>query len=205
MTSISYYDRNADAFFASTVNADMAEARGQFLTHIDTGAHVLDAGCGSGRDTKAFLEHGLLVTAFDASKELVERATEYAGIAVRTMTFDQMEWTEEFDGIWACASLLHVPRSDLPSIMSKLGSALRAGSVLYGSFKYGNTETEKDGRTFTNQTEDTLNDLIEELPDLALIRTWQSLDVRQTRNDQWLNFLCKKKGSKEIFVRKHSS
>lgn len=189
MTSSSYYDVNAEEFFAATVNADMAGARNRFLSHVHTGRHVLDAGCGSGRDIAAFMDAGYRVTAFDASKELVDRATKHAGITVLHMTFEEIAWTSEFDGIWACASLLHVHQSNLVKVMTKLSMALRPHGVLYGSFKYGEGEVQRDGRTFTNQTEETLGDSMKTVPNLIPIDFWISPDVRPERADQWLNFL----------------
>lgn len=192
MTSGSYYDLNADEFFANTVNADMTATRNRFLSQVSTGRHVLDAGCGSGRDVTAFVDAGYRVTAFDASKELVERATRHTGVHVLHMTFEEIVWTAEFDGIWACASLLHVPQVDLQKVMTKLDMALRPHGVLYGSFKYGKGEVQRDGRTFTNQTETTLGKLMKTVPSLIPIDFWISRDVRPGKADQWLNFLCQR-------------
>lgn len=192
MTSASYYDLNAEAFFATTVNADMAETRNRFLSRVATGGSVLDAGCGSGRDVAAFADAGYRVTAFDASEALVERAAKHTGMAILHLTFEEIAWVKEFDGIWACASLLHVSQADLHRVMHKLATALKPHGVLYGSFKYGEGEVQRDGRTFTNQTETTLANLMTTVPSLIPIEFWISRDVRPGRADQWLNFLCQR-------------
>jgi SAM-dependent methyltransferase len=194
MKSATYYDLNAEEFFAATVSADMAETRDRFLYYLPLGGHVLDAGCGSGRDALAFLDAGYQVTAFDASKALVARATDHTGLPVLHMTFEEMTWIGDFDGVWACASLLHVHQAELPKIMTKLSVALKPQGVLYGSFKYGVGEVQRDGRTFTNQTEESLDNLMKIVPSLLPIEVWMSHDVRPGRTDKWLNFLYKREG-----------
>lgn len=191
MTSASYYDQNADEFFTATIGADMAETRNRFLSHVSVGKHVLDAGCGSGRDAAAFRTAGYKVTAFDASEALVMRATKHTGLPVLHMTFEDIAWVNQFDGIWACASLLHVPCIDLARIIKKLATTLRPSGVFYGSFKYGDGQIERDGRTFTNQTQESLTSLMKAVPSLVPIDLWISQDVRPERTDKWLNFLYK--------------
>nr|WP_314623749.1 class I SAM-dependent methyltransferase [uncultured Noviherbaspirillum sp.] len=189
MTSVSYYDQNANDFFAATVGADMADTRDRFLSYLPLQGHVLDAGCGSGRDAACFLQAGYKVTAFDASKEMVVRATSHSGLPVLHLTFEDIAWTAEFDGIWACASLLHVAEVDLPYVINKLAMSLRPNGILYGSFKYGEGYVERDGRRFTNQTEESLAQLMKGIPSLLPVDMWISHDVRPGRTDQWLNFL----------------
>lgn len=192
MNSVSYYDQNANDFFAATVGADMADTRDRFVSHLPPQGHILDAGCGSGRDAACFLQSGYKVTAFDASKEMVVRATDHSGLPVLHMVFEDITWAVEFDGIWACASLLHVPEVGLPSVMKKLAISLRPSGIFYGSFKYGEGEIERDGRRFTNQTEESLANLMKGIPSLLSVDMWISHDVRPGRADQWLNFLYKR-------------
>lgn len=192
MTTIDYYDNNSDAFFAATVHADMAETRTRFLQHVPAGGHILDAGCGSGRDTAAFINAGYRVTAFDASEEMVRRAIEHSRVPVIQMTFDDVSWREEFDGIWACASLLHVPKVELGMAMAKLAKAIRPQGVLYGSFKYGAGEVVREGRHFTNMDEVALTHVMGSIPILHPVEIWLSIDVRPERSDRWLNFIYRK-------------
>jgi SAM-dependent methyltransferase len=191
--SVAYYDQNAEQFFNDTVAADVSELRDRFVQEQPPGGRVLDAGCGSGRDSKAFVELGFDVTAFDASAEMVARASQHAGCPVIQMTFEEMTWTGEFDGIWASASLLHVPRSSLAPVLSQFRRALRPAGVLYASFKYGQAEREKEGRRFTDLNEGSFQQLLADAGGLQVIDLWRTSDVRPGRQDEmWLNTLARK-------------
>ena len=137
--TIDYYNKNADDFYESTVNADMSAQYNMFEKHLYSGACILDCGCGSGRDTKYFLEQGYEVTAIDGSEELCKKASELTGIEVKNILFQDIDYENEFDGVWACASLLHVGFKDLPDILKKLCKAMKDNGVLYVSFKYLHT------------------------------------------------------------------
>ena len=186
MMSISYYDANAEAYFNDTVGADVSALRKRFLAHVLPGGHILDAGCGSGRDTRAFAEAGYRVTAFDASAEMVKRAAAYTGLVVTQMTFDDMAWIDEFDGIWACATLLHVPRDKLSSTFARFARALRRGGVWYLSVKHGTDDRVVGARTFTDMTEQEMRDRLEGVC-LSVIDLWVTDDVRPGRADRWVN------------------
>ena len=116
--TIQYYDEHAEAFVADTESADMQECRERFLRYLEPGQKILDAGCGSGRDVVAFKEAGYDVEAFDASAEICRIASEKTGIEVRQMRFEELDGEDQYDGIWACASLLHVKPEDLPDALS---------------------------------------------------------------------------------------
>lgn len=191
--TLEYYQRHAQDFFSSTVNVDMESLYLPFLRHLPQSGRILDAGCGSGRDSKAFLEKGYQVEAFDASAEMVNLASQHAGLCVRQMTFNDIADTERYDGIWCCASLLHVSTKALPGVMSKLARALKTGGTWYVSFKYGETERVKDGRHFTDLTEQGLEKLIAPLSDITLISSWTTLDKRPDRDEMWLNALLQKR------------
>lgn len=120
----------------------------EFLNLLRTESYILDFGCGSGRDTKYFLEHGYQVDAVDGSMELCRIASEFTGIEVRQMLFQELQEKEKYDGIWACASILHVPKIELADILQKMCNAVKVDGVIYISFKYGNFEGEQNGRFF---------------------------------------------------------
>lgn len=191
--TLEYYQRHAQDFFSSTVNVDMESLYLPFLRHLPQSGRILDAGCGSGRDSKAFLEKGYQVEAFDASAEMVNLASQHAGLCVRQMTFNDIADTERYDGIWCCASLLHVSAETLPGVMSKLARALKTGGTWYVSFKYGETERVKDGRHFTDLTEQGLEKLIAPMSDITLISSWTTRDKRPEREEMWLNALLQKR------------
>lgn len=189
----SYYQRNARTFFDGTVNVDMSSLYDSFTRHLSPGASVLDAGCGSGRDTKAFNEMGFQVDAFDASSEMVALAQRHSGLPVQHMAFEEVDARQRYDGIWCCASLLHVPAAGLPAVMQKLADALKPGGVWYVSFKYGNGEREKDGRRFTDIDEAGLTALVDGLADISVVELWTTSDMRPGRDEAWLNGILKKR------------
>lgn len=190
--SLDYYDTHAAAFFAETRDVDMEPLYARFLAHVQSGGRLLDAGCGSGRDTRAFLERGYAVTAFDASPTLAALASAHCGIEIEIRRFQEVEWSATFDGIWACASLLHVPLVELPDVLQRLAYALRSGGVLYASFKYGAGEREHQGRRFTDLDEAGLAALVAEVQGLEILETWVTADRRPGREAElWLNTLLK--------------
>lgn len=189
-----FYEDNADAFFKQTVDVDMSPMYDRFLQHVPAGGSILDAGCGSGRDAKAFKELGFQVTAFDAAPALVAKASALLGQDVLLLRFDELDFVETFDAIWACASLLHVPLSELAGAIERLSAGLKRGGVLYASFKGGNGQRrDHSGRHFTDMNIVEFEAYISAMPELAIIDTWDSKDQRPGRVDEvWLNLLLRK-------------
>lgn len=185
--TIDYYQLNADEFFKGTINVDMSNIYQHFTKDLPTDSLILDAGCGSGRDSKAFLDMGYQVEAFDASSEMVKRASKYTGLDVIHAVFDDVTAIDKYDAIWCCASLLHVPEDDLPSILEKLATALKPNCIWYLSFKYGDTQREKDGRLFTDVNEERLATLVSALPRIEVKHTWTTEDNRPDRDERWIN------------------
>jgi cyclopropane fatty-acyl-phospholipid synthase-like methyltransferase len=127
--TIDYYNKNANSFYETTVFADMSQQYEEFLKQLSANARVLDLGCGSGRDSKYFLEHGYQVTSLDGSEELCNRASRLIGRKVICKPFQELSFVQEFDGIWACVSLLHVKIDELPNIFKRLSVALKKMGV----------------------------------------------------------------------------
>lgn len=191
MSSITYYDANADDYFAGTVAADVTDLRNRFLRHVENGGKVLDAGCGSGRDAKAFRDAGYNVTAFDGSVRMADLARDYTGLEVLRLQFDQIDWRARFDGIWCSASLLHVERDQLPRIFDRLARALKPGGVWYLSMKEGTETRVVDGRSFTDVTSNELRALLVDCG-LNILDEWKSDDVRPGRADRWVNAIAQR-------------
>lgn len=191
--TLNYYQNNAQTFFDGTVNVDMSALYETFTCHLPLGAKVLDAGCGSGRDAKAFHEMGYQVEAFDASSEMVALAIQHSGLSVQQMTFADVDAKEKYDGIWCCASLLHVPAQELPTVMQNLTTALKPDGIWYVSFKYGDGEREKDGRKFTDMNEASFQALLETTPEVEIESLWTTQDKRPERDEIWLNALLRKR------------
>ena len=190
--TIAYYNRNAVNFIAGTLHADMSENRRRFLEHVKPGGRILDAGCGSGRDALAFKEAGYAVDAFDASPEICKRASEILGFPVDCKRFEELEGEEEYNAIWACASLLHVNQENLPDVLNRLKKLLRPDGVLYVSFKEGVSERVKNGRFFHDTTEEECKVLLEDAG-LEVLEIWKSQDVREGRGEEsWINGVGKK-------------
>ena len=196
MSTQHYYQRNAQQFFESTVAVDMAEIRNRFTALLPAHGAVLDAGCGSGRDAKAFAEQGFQVEAFDASPELAALASQHSGLPVKVMRFQELDVSARYNGIWCCASLLHVPLVELPEVFRRLAQALKAGGVLYASFKYGQGEREDNGRVFTDMREGEIAGMLRGngVDELKVMQEWISEDRRRERSDRWVNVLVGKMG-----------
>jgi cyclopropane fatty-acyl-phospholipid synthase-like methyltransferase len=191
--SIDYYNQNAQLFYDATAHIDMQAFTSRFLANLPKGSHILDAGCGSGRDSRYFEQQGYLVTAFDASEELVRLAQSSLNTTVQTCTFKSFQAKQPFDGIWACASLLHVPLKELSQTFEHLTQFLKPHGTFYCSFKYGEQVTQRGNRTFTDCNEKLLMSVLEDT-DLKLTEFWITQDLRPGREDElWLNALLSKK------------
>ena len=191
--TINYYNQNAENFIANTQNADMHPTQERFLRLLDANTSILDFGCGSGRDTKYFLEKGYRVTATDGSSELCRLASEFTGIKVKEMLFQELDAINQYDGIWACSSILHLPKKELLPVIQKMCEALKDNGIIYTSFKYGDFEGERNGRYFTDFTEKTFQEVIEKVPELTIEEHWITSDVRPGRGEEkWLNLLLRK-------------
>ena len=191
--TIDYYNQNAKNFIENTQNVDMHLAQDKFLQLLDSQSSILDFGCGSGRDTMYFLEKGYHVTATDGSAELCRLASAFTGIVVKEMLFQELDDINKYDGIWACSSILHLPKKELFPVLRKMCIALKSAGVIYSSFKYGDFEGERNGRYFTDFTEDTFRDFIKDIPELTIEDHWITSDVRPGRgNEKWLNLIIRK-------------
>lgn len=190
--TIEYYNQNAGAYVEDTFGADMSAARERFLKHIPAGGIIMDFGCGSGRDAKAFAEAGYNIVALDGSQELCNKAHEVLSQPVICCKFQDYRAMTKFDGVWACASLLHLSEEELTPVLHELTKSLKPGGVLYLSFKYGEFAGERNGRWFTDMTEEQLGELMDQFQSLTLIDQWITEDVREDRNEKWINSIYKK-------------
>lgn len=192
MKTIDYYNKHAEEFTASTFEVDMEILYQPFLAELPEGTRILDVGCGSGRDTLAFKNKGYQVDAIDYSEELVKKATRLTGITIKLQSFYEIDVDEAYDGIWACASLLHCERDRLAEVVGKLITALKPNGVLYISFKYGNGDREKDGRQFTDLNKEQAELLLNQFESVTQLKQWITGDKRPEHTEQWLNLLWKK-------------
>ena len=185
--TISYYDENAREFCKNTIDADMSFCRDQFLKYLKPGAAILDAGCGSGRDSLAFKQLGYRITAMDASAKICQEAENVLGQKVLCKTFEELDDENVYDGIWACASLLHVSKERIAEVLYRMKCALKDGGVLYASFKYGDDERIVNGRFFSHYTEQTLRTIMME-NGFEVLELFVTQDVREDRcEEKWVN------------------
>lgn len=192
--TINYYNSNADNFVAGTISVGFQDIQKKFTDKLPKGATILDFGCGSGRDVKYFWENGFCVSAIDGSIELCKRANKYTGVDVKNILFQEFSEIEEYDGIWACSSILHLSLIELKNVIRQMERAVKSGGIIYTSFKYGTFEGERNGRYFIDMTEDTFALLIQEREELHIEEQWVTFDVRPGRGEeQWLNIILRKK------------
>lgn len=194
METLTYYNTNARSFIENTVNVDFTDTQNKFLDKLCVGSTILDFGCGSGRDTKYFLERGYVVDAIDGSEELCKLASDYTGIEVKQMLFQDLQEVEKYDAIWACSSILHLSYAELVDVMKKMVVAVKDKGLIYTSFKYGTFEGVRNGRYFIDMTEDSLEKLLQDVDGLVVEETWVTSDVRPGRGEEkWLNLFLRKK------------
>lgn len=194
INTLTYYNQNAQMFANTTVSVDFTATQTRFTTHLPQEATILDFGCGSGRDTKYFLNQGFQVEAIDGSEELCKLASEYTGIPVKHMLFQELDEVEQYDGIWACSSILHLPLEELEPVLEKMAKALKPQGIIYTSFKYGNFAGERNGRYFTDMTETSFAALMQNITALTTEEQWITSDVRPGRGEEkWLNIILRKK------------
>jgi len=194
LDSIDYYNKYAAKEFEETVNQDMSGIMKEFLDLLKEGDTILDLGCGSGRDSLSFYELGYDVTPLDASEEMCKLAEIHTGLEVLQMTFEQIDFDNVFDGIWACASLLHTPKKELSDILTKIARALNDKGILYMSFKLGDFEGFRGKRYFCDLTADSMTELLRDNGRFEIVKLWETEDVRSGHSDvKWLNVLVRKR------------
>lgn len=192
--TINYYDTNAKEFVEGTLNVDFKTTQDKFINKLPAKGYILDFGCGSGRDTKYFLAKDFNVEAIDGSIELCKIASEYTNIKVNHMYFNELSIVNKYDGIWACSSILHLSLDDLVDVFKRMSKALKDEGIIYTSFKYGDFSGERNGRYFTDMTEDSFAKLIANVENLKVEEQWITADVRPQRgNEKWLNLILRKK------------
>lgn len=191
--TLDYYDNNAQKFVSGTLDVEFTDTQDKFLSYLPESGMILDYGCGSGRDTRYFLSNGYKVDAVDGSETLCKIAAENTGIKVRQMLFSQLDEHEKYDGIWACASVLHLTKDELRTVLNKMIRAVKPNGYIYISFKYGEFEGYRAERYFTDFTENTFSSFLTAFSGIMLIEEWISSDVRPGRGDEkWLNIILQK-------------
>ena len=196
MDSLDYYNKYASNIFEDTVEQDMSEIMETFLECLEEGDAILDLGCGSGRDTVTFYERGFDVTPLDGSEEMCKLAEIHTDMEVLHMDFRQMEFDDAFDGIWACASLIHIPKDEIQDVLTRIAEALKKNGVVYMSFHEGEFEGFSGERYFSDYEEAEMERIIKESGRFKLLKIWETKDKGQGSShgsEKWLNVLARKK------------
>ena len=190
---MNYYDQYSKKYIEETINLDMQDLYNDFCVQLEGGAKILDVGCGSGRDLKYFKEAGYEAEGIEPSLKLAASAQKYSGVGVRAMSLSELKAQSEYDGIWASASLLHIPSKKLPFSFEILSKALKNEGVLYFSFKEGDFEgLDSLGRHMTYLTQKKCRDFLSDTS-FILKRIWATQDIRLNNTTCWLNVLAIKK------------
>lgn len=193
MSTIDYYNENAKEYFDTTIKADMNKAYELFLKNIIQGGYILDFGCGSGRDSKYFLDLGYKVDAIDGSSELCKLASNYTGINVKCMDFNDLNEINKYDGVWACSSIIHVDKKELLNVIDKIYLSLKDKGIFYTCFKNGSGEEINNGRYFNYLTKDEFIELIESSKKFKLLSFYQTNSSTNINEEKlWNNFILEK-------------
>jgi ubiquinone/menaquinone biosynthesis C-methylase UbiE len=196
--TIDFYNQHADEYaatsFSPEIISNVSYFQEEFLKHLDRGARILDAGCGVGRDTRYFIKEGRIVIAFDASREMVRKCREYPHAYCKQLTFAQLRYNEEFDAVWACASLLHLTPHQAKEAVRRLTTALKIGGVMYIALKLGEASEsghDTDGRYFTYYTQSSAKRLCESDRRLKLMSETPS-GKKKDGEPQFLNLFLRR-------------
>ena len=186
-STLKYYEKNAEQFIQDTLYKEMKIQYDIFERYLHKDAHILDAGCGSGRDSLYFKNRGYQLTAFDASQKMCNFASDLLDQEVLKLRFEEMKFENSFDAIWASASLLHISKEEMPSVLNKLASALREKGLLYASLKHEDKEFMKEDRFFNSYTEESFSRLINTSP-FQIEEIFLLEDTRpEKEGEYWLN------------------
>jgi len=186
-----YYNDNGLAYAERTFQADMSDAYTRFLGQIPPGSRVLDVGCGAGRDLLAFSNRGYQVTGIDSSSTMVGIAIATSGAPCHVVAVEEMQFHGEFEGAWACASLLHIPKCRFSAALAKIRAALVDGGIMFVSMQEGDGERlASDERFFAYYRIDELKNAIA-AAGFDILESWASIDSLGRSAQQWINVIAR--------------
>lgn len=146
--TLQYYSAEAPVYAAGGKDG-VSRFLHRFLDLLAPGSRILELGCGGGRDSGAMLRRGFVVEPTDGVPAIAKKAEDRLGVPVRVMRFDQLDAVDEYDAVWANASLLHVPVTGLPEVLSRVHRALKPGGLHFANYKAGTQEgRDRFGRLF---------------------------------------------------------
>lgn len=193
--TLEYYNKNAKLYCEQTLIGNLQKNYDKFEKHLSPNGYILDFGCGSGRDSKYFIEKGYKVKAIDGSEEMCKLASQYINQEVKCMKFEELNDINTYDGIWACSSILHEEKENLQNILTKMINALKVNGVIYTSFKIGTGHEIKEGKYYNYLTKDEMVQILNKISNnVKLIDYFETLPStkRNAQNTIWGNFIIKK-------------
>lgn len=194
-TTIDYYNCNADQYFNNTVNVDMSECCDRFLEYIVPGGRIIDIGAGSGRDIKYFKDRGYVVEGLDASEEMCRLASDYSEVEVICERIQDWHPQRKYDGIWANASLLHLPLAEIEDFICRTSDCLNPNGAFYISMKKGiQTGYDNNGRFFTDFSENKVQQIVSKSTAFFVTESWETRDGMSREAFRWFNLILKKRG-----------
>jgi 2-polyprenyl-3-methyl-5-hydroxy-6-metoxy-1,4-benzoquinol methylase len=167
------------------------------IPYLKTGDHILDLGCGDGHYGFVFQQLGYKISAIDAAAELCKIATEELNVPVRNLRFDQLEDIALYDAVWACCSLLHIPRQAMPDAFTRVATALKPTGYVYASFMEGEEEgwRENPGSFMACMTEELMHAILSTVSSLKIIEIHRT-PCKYLPHKQWIHFIMQKKQTK---------
>ena len=187
-----YYESNAERYAAETLSADMSEQYQRFLPLLKDGVKLLDVGSGSGRDACYFQKQGYQVTALEPSKNLGREIRKVFSGEIVCSDIQSYQPMERYDGIWACASLIHLQEEVVLQFFEKIDQYLNDNGIVYISGKNGiSTGEVEDGRFFLEFTEQLVEKILMVNKQLKLEQLWYTEDVSGRRGFRWLNVVLR--------------
>ncbi len=189
-----YYREFASQYASDTYSLPIQESAHKFLDLLKTGDKLLDLGCGSGRDSEFFSKHGLQVVAADVSDRVISTFRSKLDLEARVCSYFHLPWISEFDAVWANASLLHCPRSELPSVISNIERSLVPGGICYMSFKRGEGEgLDSLGRFVSTLMEGELEQVLRSRAGIFIEDIWCNTAPLRGQTQEWVNAIVKKR------------
>ena len=185
---MNYYEKNALDYIEKTSSIDMSDTYKEFLSYISKNGKILDVGFGSGRDSLHFKNDGYDVLGIDIVDEFIRHAKDL-GLNVKKENVIDISYKNEFDGVFACASLLHLKEDQLIIALSKLKDSLKDEGIIYMSFKEGNFSGIRDGRYYLDMNEENMAKILDTVG-LKLIKCWRNTD-KLNRGNVWISFIVR--------------
>ena len=193
--TIQSYNKFAKNYVDSTFDTILQYQLTQFTSFLK-GGKVLDAGAGSGRDSIYLKEEGFTVSAIDISSEIAKEAKKKTKVNIKEMDLRKLDFKDKsFDGIWCCASFIHIPKKDTEKTLKEFNRVLKEQGVLYLGLREGTSEGLEPSTNLSREevfisyyTQNEIESLIKET-DFDIITSYIEQD---NEGNSWINLFARK-------------